>query len=491
MENGGPIFTSTDSGATWAPRESNRSWSSVASSANGINLAAAEQNGQIYTSVGLPIPLATPPTILGATNQVIEATGVAGTKAYDATPNHHDGTLVNGPARVGSGLPFGGYALSFDGVDDYVFIGAPPVSNSWTAEFWVNRRDALDSAALLVSDQTALKLEQAPPARLVGFTKYGVADYSFNYAVPTNTWVHLAFVSDTATRLYVNGVLQGTLSQTIPLPLKQLGARGLGTGDRLKATIDEVRVWSVARSQAQIQASMNQRLSAAEPGLVAYWCFDDWGAVAMFNVTATNVCQPNVPVTCTPASGSAFPPGTTNTVTCVAVNALGVTNTATFTVTVLPTPPVLAGCSVPAPGQVLLQATGTPGLSYCVLAATNVALPLANWTLLGSATEISPGQFQFQDSAAANYPTRYYRLRWPCSLVVSPPTLSSVARQPDRSILVKGAGTAGLTYTLQTSTNLVDWENHTNVVADPGGLIECVEHMDTNAPACFYRLRWP
>jgi hypothetical protein len=37
----------------------------------------------------------------------------------------------------------------------------------------------------------------------------------------------------------------------------------------------------------------------------------------------------------------------------------------------------------------------------------------------------------------------------------------------------------------------VDWVNHTNLVADPGGLIECLMNMETNVPTCFYRLRWP
>ena len=52
-------------------------------------------------------------------------------------------------------------------------------------------------------------------------------------------------------------------------------------------------------------------------------------------------------------------------------------------------------------------------------------------------------------------------------------------------------GTPGLTYTLQTPTNLVDWGDRTNLVSDPTGLIECLEDMDPNAPAGFYRLRWP
>ncbi|MFK5971063.1 MAG: hypothetical protein QM487_13225 [Candidatus Marithrix sp.] len=37
--------------------------------------------------------------------------------------------------------------------------------------------------------------------------------------------------------------------------------------------IDEVRIWSVARSQAEIQASMNSTLTGSESGLAAYYNF--------------------------------------------------------------------------------------------------------------------------------------------------------------------------------------------------------------------------
>jgi photosystem II stability/assembly factor-like uncharacterized protein len=47
---GGQIYTSIDSGATWTARESNRSWYRIASSADGTKLAAVDYNGQIYTS---------------------------------------------------------------------------------------------------------------------------------------------------------------------------------------------------------------------------------------------------------------------------------------------------------------------------------------------------------------------------------------------------------------------------------------------------------
>jgi hypothetical protein len=45
--------------------------------------------------------------------------------------------------------------------------------------------------------------------------------------------------------------------------------------------------------------------------------------------------------------------------------------------------------------------------------------------------------------------------------------------------------------TLRIPTNLVNWVNHTNPLASPAGLIECLLDMETGAPACFYRLRWP
>ena len=46
----GRIYTSTDSGVTWTPRESDKNWGAVASSADGTKLVAGVYNGRIYTS---------------------------------------------------------------------------------------------------------------------------------------------------------------------------------------------------------------------------------------------------------------------------------------------------------------------------------------------------------------------------------------------------------------------------------------------------------
>jgi len=46
--------------------------------------------------------------------------------------------------------------------------------------------------------------------------------------------------------------------------------------------------------------------------------------------------------------------------------------------------------------------TNTPGASFSVLATTNVALPINQWSNLGTATEVSPGNYQFSDPNATN-----------------------------------------------------------------------------------------
>jgi hypothetical protein len=55
----------------------------------------------------------------------------------------------------------------------------------------------------------------------------------------------------------------------------------------------------------------------------------------------------------------------------------------------------------------------TSGSTNTVFAATNLALAFSNWTVLGTATEVSPGHFQFADPQATNNSKRFYRVRAP------------------------------------------------------------------------------
>lgn len=51
--------------------------------------------------------------------------------------------------------------------------------------------------------------------------------------------------------------------------------------------------------------------------------------------------------------------------------------------------------------------TNGSGQSYTVYMSTN----LADWTAIGTATQISAGQYQFTDTTATNFPRRFYQLR--------------------------------------------------------------------------------
>ncbi len=169
-----------------------------------------------------------------------------------------------------------GTALVFDGQNDVTLIGSAAMPPPWTAELWVYRREAFDDSVILLGDEaTALKLEQFANTRRVGFTEFGVADYLFNYIAPTNTWVHLAFVCGTNTRLYVNGALQDTLASTIYLPLRQIGGDIPNRfSNHFRGIVDEIRIWNVARNQDDIRSNMNRSL-LPQTGLVAYWRFDE------------------------------------------------------------------------------------------------------------------------------------------------------------------------------------------------------------------------
>ena len=80
-----------------------------------------------------------------------------------------------------------------------------------------------------------------------------------------------------------------------------------------------------------------------------------------------------------------------------------------------PPPPQLGNCHVT--GQTLLfEFTNTPGLTFTVLGATNVSVPIANWVVLGTVTDSPPGSgvYLFEDQGAAtNSERKCYRVKYP------------------------------------------------------------------------------
>ena len=82
-------------------------------------------------------------------------------------------------------------------------------------------------------------------------------------------------------------------------------------------------------------------------------------------------------------------------------------------VTPAPSPIVLGSATKLADGSFQFTFTNTPAMTHTVLCSTNLSLPLSNWYVLGSATEVSSGNYQFIDVQAANRPSCFYRVKLP------------------------------------------------------------------------------
>ena len=78
-----------------------------------------------------------------------------------------------------------------------------------------------------------------------------------------------------------------------------------------------------------------------------------------------------------------------------------------------PTPPVLTGWRQAGGGGFSIVFSNDQGASFTVLSSTNLALPLTDWTVLGTPTNNGSGLFQFTAPSSPSEPERYYRVRSP------------------------------------------------------------------------------
>ena len=106
-----------------------------------------------------------------------------------------------------------------------------------------------------------------------------------------------------------------------------------------------------------------------------------------------------------------FPPG--YALATVFVNGIPSTSSVIDVSVPVRTAPVLTDTKMLTIGTFQFDFTNSVGALFGVLATTNVALPLTNWTVLGGVTELSPGRFQFTDLQATNGGQRFYQVSSP------------------------------------------------------------------------------
>ena len=198
-------------------------------------------------------------------------------------------TTANGTAT----LPFSlmaapGNALAFDGVNDYLALPTstpvPTGNGAYTLEAWM-KPTAMGVAGIIgwgnwgtTNQVNALRLS---PTGIINY--WWGPDLSVTTPNLSGRWHHVAATFDGTTRtIYLDGVALGSDTpgtHTVPTPSNlRIGCtNGPSPGggyEYFNGSIDEVRVYSVALTPAQVQADMVSTTAAVPASLVLYYNLD-------------------------------------------------------------------------------------------------------------------------------------------------------------------------------------------------------------------------
>jgi hypothetical protein len=179
-----------------------------------------------------------------------------------------------------------GNALHFDGTNDYVTAPLPALfnnlaANDFTVEVWIKPQGSAFARVLFAQHSTnnffSLTLSTA---RQVYFYLNNTVGLLSGSSLPLGQWSHVACTwkaSTSEAKIYINGVLQpttsGGTSSTGTSNMMAIGGRTGGT-QYFNGELDELRIWNVVRNQCELDATRNSEYTIAQPGLVAYYKFN-------------------------------------------------------------------------------------------------------------------------------------------------------------------------------------------------------------------------
>ncbi len=199
---------------------------------------------------------------------------------------------ASGTLTTNLATPFLGYGMAFGGVvSDYVEVSpffSSPTANA-TVEFWMKSDD-------LVNEGTPVSY--ASSGSFNDLIVYNYKDFDIYIAgqsisgstgVSANDgqWHHIAMTwrsSDGRVQLYKDGVrvFTGTVAVTQTITFggtlifgQEQDAGGFQGYQAFNGVLDEVRIWNVERTPAQILANMSRVPPGTSAGLVGYWRFSE------------------------------------------------------------------------------------------------------------------------------------------------------------------------------------------------------------------------
>jgi|GEM_PF-3686383 len=171
-----------------------------------------------------------------------------------------------------------GNCLNFDGVDDYVQIDSPLSGDSdFTVEAWFIDERTNNNGHSRIIGWNGFELEIAAPNGILRFYDSGTW-LSTDINIRDDQWHHVALTREgTAWKFYLDGTLLLDLVRNRTLNFNsyfRIGSRYAAVAELWQGSIDEVRVWNSALSEAQILNNKNNELNGDETHLVGYWNFN-------------------------------------------------------------------------------------------------------------------------------------------------------------------------------------------------------------------------
>ena len=278
--------------------------------------ASAGSNGTVTPAGATPVACGSDQTYAITANAGFHVADVLVDGVSAGAVTSYTFTAVSATHTIAATFAANGDALSLAGTDGYVLFGNPPALKltAFTIEMWI-RRDGTGAGtntgtsgiADLVPLLSKGRADAEDPLRDINYilgvrasTGALAADFeeaaapspnpSLNHPVlgatplTIGTWYHVAATYDGTTwRLFVNGAMDAELSvgraaasaSDAPVALGTALTSAVPAAGFFQGVCDEVRVWDVARTPAQILATINDRITTPTAGLVARWGLDE------------------------------------------------------------------------------------------------------------------------------------------------------------------------------------------------------------------------
>jgi len=150
--------------------------------------------------------------------------------------------------------------------------------NNITIETWIKPGGTTTAATVLNKGVASFDYQLGVSlTTMLPFFRAGSTIATCPFAIQANVWQHLAVVSNGSTvTFYLNGVAGTPVTSACVLGSSTNEMRiGRGNNDAGSGMLDEIRVWSVARTGADIITNMcNKWIPNNTSGLKAIWHFD-------------------------------------------------------------------------------------------------------------------------------------------------------------------------------------------------------------------------